>query len=200
MQDDKRPLVMELAHILHRRNEIEVRRRRAKSKISYYETMKRMVKKYREDVAALAGTKRTARVLAFQGVSAERVESQCKAAQDRVDQWQHEKMRPFKWLDKASELNKQILKYRAEYMRARYDAARLTCQTRKRVARLTTLLDARINYQFGTGFVSWFAVNASEETAGATVFEAKDFEAMYRETDANKAIEKALRSNGPQAT
>lgn len=190
MQEDKRALVMELAYILHRRNLIEVRRRRAKSKINYYETIKQTIKDYKRDVGIVASFTRTlrSRVDIDCDIALTRLEKQLDAAKNKVASYSRHKMKPFKWLSNISGLNKQILKYRAEYMKARYDAARLTCQTRKRVARLTKLLSANINYQFGTSFVESLSLFNNTERVLAS-----EFEPMYREIDANKAIDKVLR-------
>lgn len=188
MQDDKRPQVMELSHILYRRNEIEVRRRKAKSKVSYYEEVKRLIKHYRVSVARVSSLARQIRVSANTAPGILDLRYSLDSAKKEVASYNTGKMKPFKWLDKASDLNKRILKYRAEYMRARYDTARLTCQTRKRVARLISELKANINYQSGTAFVESLSLFGKTEQILA-----KDFESMFREVEANKAIEKALR-------
>lgn len=184
--EDKRVLVMELAYILHRRNTIEVRRRRAKNKIGYYEELKRVVKNYKIAVDLVAHLKRAVRV-------GQAHESELKKAEVKVGAFSAQKMKPFKWLNNISGLNKRILKHRAEYMKARYDAARLTCESRKRVARLTAMLAANINYQFGTGFVE--SIHVFRNTADQQQIPHTDFESMYREVEANKAIERMLRSN-----
>lgn len=196
MQDEQRALVMELAHILYRRNQIEVRRRRAKSKISYYEDLKRTVKQYKEDVAKVGSLTRTIRAMDpnVGDVSRDRLESQLEAQKQKVESYKTNRSRPFKFLNNVSELNKRILRYRAEYMKARYDTARLTCQTRKRVARLTNLLQCTIDYQFGTAFVQ--AIGFKDRSTPR--ISRTEFEAMYREVDANKAIEKALRSKNEE--
>jgi len=195
MMDDKRPLVMELVHILYRRNQIEVRRRKAKSKIGYYEEIKRTIKSYREAQSKVTSLARSIRAFdtSFGEVSLDRLNEQLEAAKKQVAAYDVQKMKPFKWMDRVSELNKRILKHRAEYMKARYDTARLTCQTRKRVGRLTTELKANINYQFGTAFVQSLSIDNNAER-----IESKEFEKMFREVDANKAIEKALRSKNEE--
>lgn len=186
MTEDKRILVMELAYILHRRNTIEVRRRRAKNKIGYYEELKRVVKNYKIAVDKVSYLKRAIRAGQAQ-------ESALKDAEAQVRVFSNQKMKPFKWLNNVSGLNKRILKHRAEYMKARYDAARLTCESRKRVARLTAVLVANIKYQFGTGFVESLCV--FRNTVDQQWISYIDFELMYREVEANKAIERMLRSN-----
>lgn len=197
MQDDKQPLMMELAYILHKRNLIEVRRRRAKSKVHYYQSMKDCVVEYKKFASMLSTLKRDilkyTRLHSIDGDWAIRIKNDTNAAEaiaSKIQAMKLKKMKPFKWLDKASVLNKLILKYKAEYATCRYETARLTCQTRKRVNRLTKLLNANINYQHGTGFVRNFSMNSHME-----IIPAENFEAMYREVEANKAIEKMLKTN-----
>jgi len=198
MQDEKRALVMELAHVLYRRNLIEVRRRRAKSKIGYYEDLKRTVQAFKGTNNRVMSLTREIRHLERRSQQmGGNVDVELKMTRESLE---HELKRlanmtsgknpPNKWMNRVSELNKQILKHKAEYMKARYDAARLTCQTRKRVARLTSLLKCTIDYQMGTAFVQAIGFKGTYDRIPHV-----EFEAMYREVDANKAIEKALRSN-----
>lgn len=188
MQDEKRPLIMELAHVLHRRNMIEVRRRRAKSKIGYYEAIKRDLKQFKTLQSQAVSWKHEIGTYKHSGrlAAALAAKESLEGLDKRMESLNHPK-----WMGKVSELNKLILKYKAEYMVARYDTARLTCQTRKRVSRLTKLLNCFIDYQMGTAFVAAIGFRDPQmERIGH-----EQFEAMYREVDANKAIEKALRAS-----
>jgi hypothetical protein len=111
--------------------------------------------------------------------------------QNKLDALKKQKMKPFKFMDRVSELNKRILKHRAEYVQARYETARLTCSTRKRLGRLLKLLGCNIDYQMGTGFVQAILFKGRRDPIPYT-----EFEAMAREVEANRAIERMLRSNG----
>ena len=149
MKDELRPLIYELAHICHSRNELETKRRSAKNKIAYYENIKANLS---------SGDKTTA-----------------------------------KWLNKKSELNKLILKYRADYMKARYLIANHTCKTRKRVTRLTKLLSSRIHYKFGTGSVQMFTYEIRDSSGKVESLNIVDETAMKtyaKEYEADKAVER----------
>lgn len=187
---------MELVHIVHRRNIIEIRRRRAKSKIAYYEELKQLVKSYKADAAALRDMYRDCMKPESSGAVLKHRQELYAAKKAKVESYSSSsrKMKPFKWLDNLSGLNKRILKHRAEYMKARYETARLTCQTRKRVARLTSLLGVNINYQMGTGFVGNIIV--FRNTPQQKTIDATEFEPTYREVEANRAIERMLKSDG----
>ncbi len=207
MKDENRPLVAELAYILYKRNCIELRRRRAKSKFGYYEQMKDAVKDYKASQSRLNLLVREINVMLknpnfnpnpdfLTGRLWTEKKEEADKLQDKLDHYDNKaKMRPKKWMNKISELNKQILRYRAEYMVAKYDTARLTCQTRKRVARLTALLQCWIDYNYAGAFVDRIRFKD-----GSEAIEASKFEAMYREHDATKAIEKMLKSNAKPTT
>lgn len=120
----------------------------------------------------------------------ERKKSELLVAQTKVDSFNKARNRPFKFLDRVSELNKRILKHKADYTRARYDTAKLTCSTRKRVFRLTQLLRCTIDYQMGTAFVQSIGFKDGESESVPH----RMFEVLGREYEANKAVEKMLRS------
>jgi hypothetical protein len=177
--DDKQALFMELGHILHKRNMIATRRNNARFKISYYKNIKEIVDAHRDFHPELD------RLINRIDYSKE-ARNLIHRHEQRIDRLKGLPC-PKKWIDNISGLRKQILKYEAENLVAKYDAAKLTYATRKRVSQLTKLLEVRLNYQNGY-VVGFYDKNGDRHVSS------KSFPEMYREVEAAKAIERMLKN------
>jgi septal ring factor EnvC (AmiA/AmiB activator) len=196
MQDEKRPLIMELCYNLYKRNQIELRRRSAKNKVHYYSSLKREVVRFKDITKKINNCDRELKSLSRSIGEQDELFRRCiHRRADLEVELDNMPSTYSKWVNKVSELNKRILQHRADYMKARYDAARLTCSNRKRVNRLCKLLGANVEYQFGTAFISHVSFKDSK---GIESFDLRinntEFKTFYNEHEANKAVEKMLNS------
>jgi hypothetical protein len=129
---------------------IEQRRSRALSKISYYKNLKRVVKAWspNPEVQQLRS-------------SMEGLGPWCGADQKQENKQKLDNLlsnirytrerhpKPTKWMGRMHDLNKKVLFHQMEYVKAKYDAARHTTKTRKRVKFLLEKLDATLRYRNG---------------------------------------------------
>ena len=93
-----------------------------------------------------------------------------------------------KWSKDISELNRMILKYRAEEAKAKYSIAKHTKATHKKVLQLTKQLGVRLRWDNGYIY-SFLTKDYSEHWFRS------EFEKMYQEVEANKAIDRMINGN-----
>lgn len=98
-----------------------------------------------------------------------------------------------KWSKNPSGLKRMVLKYRAEEAKAKYDTARHTKATHKRVLQLLKQLGMRLRWD--NGYVYYFGTKDYSEYTYR-----EEFEAMYKEVEANRAIDRMLNGNGKKKT
>lgn len=181
-------LVIELASIAYKRNQIESKRRKAKSKRAYYVQQKNIVYAhmgYSMKLKALQSK--------FEFMSkSTHLEDRTKASEllPKIQYIQAslaftKNYYPFpkKWFGKLSELNKLILKHEADYVKAKYEQARHTSKTKNKVAKLLKALNFKVSYD--NGKITFFGKQGS-------CFSQDQFESLAKEFEANKAIERII--------
>lgn len=102
-----------------------------------------------------------------------------------------------KWVGQKSKLNKLILQHKANYARARYDAARHTCSTRKRAHRLSTVLNAVMVYASGSGYIDHINI-VNKKTVSHTSVSREEMTKYAEQYNANRFLEKVI--NGKEKT
>jgi hypothetical protein len=176
--DDRVALEQELAYYLHQRNLIEKRRSTARYRLGYYSEIKRRIRACNEAMRTYGN-----------------LEDALSTSDEFVIRYNASKGYPKKWKNRARELHMICLRYQAAYVKAKYDTAKFTLKTTKRVRYIARILDVRIMYR--EGFVHGFAPIERNpryiNSIDADRFVDRDqMASMYREHEARKAVESML--------
>lgn len=205
MEDENRPLLLELCNIAHKRNQIELRRSRALSKISYYREIKKRVEIHGVSSPLLRTLKRRH---AYYNIHAQangavlyhfalnEVINELEAETKRLNRVAaYTDKPPKKWQNNIRELRTVIMRHELEYLKAKYDAAKLTQATSKKVLSIIKKIDVHLGYKNGAIEAIYFNgyFNVDNETVPEPIFRSK-IHKLSEEFEANKAIEKMLRS------
>ena len=191
--EDNRHLLLELAAIVHRRNEINDRRRRAMWKVNYYKNIKETIYAWQGTSPALVKAENRL-LFSSKMFPAKDIKDVLKKEVDlirsRLEWRKGSTAKPEKWIKRGfKELNRVIMKHRHEYVKARYEMMCHTKKTHKRVIKLLKQLNARL--RFDNGSVEAIIVKTS--IFSSDVVASKDnFQRLADEQLANKAIEKIL--------
>jgi hypothetical protein len=144
---EKYPLLTELASIVKKRNLIDRQRTRARCKASYYRVIKENVNAWNLQSSSLSTMKQRLKWEVIP-VLRRNLERDIVIKQNELKA-QRRLPCPKKWLKKTRELNMLILKYEAEAAQARYEIAKLTCNTNARVRYINKQLSSCLNYDNG---------------------------------------------------
>lgn len=137
------PLVYELCHIADRRNKINARRHRARSRRNYYANALRVLRAHSIPTIALIGIKTKADHNPYKKYEG--------FTWHEIDHLITQYPNPKKWKKMGlSQIRSLILKNEGEYVLAKHETMELTIATRERVRFLAAKLDCYVRYGDGS--------------------------------------------------